>query len=126
MLERMSAFGNPSRALPRNERCIDRQPFGEFIVKGTVLVKPFVQVVEQPFLANELALFLQAFFEPGLLEAFLCLLETRKRRKPFVKSPSSPGAHPRFGRASAPVPGALPISVQKGRGHCRRSAPARA
>ena len=95
-------------------------------MKGTVLVKPFVQVVEQPFLANELALFLQAFFEPGLLEAFLCLLETRKRRKPFVKSRHLPAHIHDSARASAPVPGALPISVQKGRGHCRRSAPARA
>ena len=55
-------------------------------MKGTVLVKPFVQVGKQPFLTNEQALFLQPFFEPGLPESLLRLFETRQRRQPLVKS----------------------------------------
>ena len=46
-------------------------------MEGTVLVKPFLQVGKEPFLTNEQALFLQPFFEPGLLEPLLRLFETR-------------------------------------------------
>ena len=75
----------PFEDLAGNERCIDGQSFGEFIVEGTVLVKPFLQVGKEPFLTNEQALFLQPFFEPGLLEPLLRLFETWQRCEAFFE-----------------------------------------
>ena len=76
----------PLQGLAGNERCVYGQSFGEFIVERTVLVKSFVQVGEQPLLTNQQALFLQPFFEPGLLEPLLRLFETRQGRKLLVKT----------------------------------------